>query len=72
MAVAGIALGALAVIISLAFIAVLVNVFDDVGGVDYLDCVADAGSDQTAVDGCAEQLRERVQEQFSVTPTPTR
>jgi Domain of unknown function (DUF4190) len=71
-ALAGIVLGALAIVVSLAFIAVWVGIFDEVGGTDYLDCVADAGSDTTAVEGCADQLRERVEGQFSVTPSPTR
>ena len=71
-AFAGIVLGAFAVVVSLAFIAVWVGMFDQMGGNDYLDCVAGAGSDRTAVEGCANQLRDRVEEQLSVTPTPTR
>ena len=70
-AVAGITLGALAVVISLAFIAVWVGMFDDVGGNDYLDCVARAGSDRTAVEGCADQLRNRIEDKFSVPASPT-
>jgi hypothetical protein len=70
-AIAGITLGALAIVVSLAFIAVWVGIFEEVGGTDYLDCVAGSGSDPAAVEGCADQLRERVEGQFSVTPTPT-
>lgn len=70
-AIAGIALGALAIVVSLAFIAVWVGIFDEVGGTDYLDCVAGSGSDPAAVEGCADQLRDRVEGQFSITPTPT-
>jgi hypothetical protein len=69
-AIAGIALGALAVVVSLAFIAVWVGIFAAVGGTDYLDCVADAGSDGTAIERCADELRDRVEDQFRVSPTP--
>lgn len=68
-AIAGIVLGALAVVVSLAFIAVWVGIFDAVGGTDYLDCVADAGSDSAAIERCADQLRDRVESQFSVSST---
>ena len=71
LAIAGTVLGALAVIASLAFIPIWMGVFSEVGGTDYLDCVARAGQDRNAVEGCADQLRERVENQFSVTPTPT-
>ncbi|MET4432113.1 MULTISPECIES: DUF4190 domain-containing protein [unclassified Mycolicibacterium] len=71
-AVAGIALGALAIVVSLAFIAVWVGIFNEVGGADYLDCVANAGTDRTASEACADQLRDRVESRFSVAPTPTR
>ena len=71
-AIAGIALGAVAVVVSLAFIAVWVGIFNEVGGTDYLDCVADAGSDQAAVERCADRLRDRVEDQFSSPATPTR
>ncbi len=71
LAIAGTVLGALAVIASLVFIPIWMGVFSEVGGTDYLDCVARAGQDRNAVQGCADQLRERVENQFSVTPTPT-
>jgi hypothetical protein len=70
-AIAGVLLGVLAVIVSLVFIPIWVGVFSEVGGTDYLDCVARAGSDPKAVEGCASQLQERVETQFSITPTPT-
>ena len=71
LAIAGTVLGALAVIASLVFIPIWMGVFSEVGGTDYLDCVARAGQERNAVQGCADQLRERVENQFSVTPTPT-
>ncbi len=70
-AVAGIVLGALAVVVSLAFIAVWVAIFDEVGGTDYLDCVSRAGSDSEAIDGCIGNLRDGIEGQFSVSSTPT-
>ena len=68
-AVAGIVLGAVAVVVSLAFIAVWAGVFREVGGTDYLDCVSRAGSDQQALDGCIDQLTDRVDGQLSTTPS---
>lgn len=70
-AIAGIVLGALAVIVSLAFIPIWMSVFSDVGGTDYMDCVSRAGSDPKAVEACANQFRDRMESQFSVTGTPT-
>lgn len=70
-ALTGTLLGALAVVVSLAFIPIWMGVFSEVGGTDYLDCISRAGSDQDAVDGCANQLRERMENQFSITVTPT-
>jgi hypothetical protein len=45
------------------------GVFREVGGTDYLDCVSRAGSDQQALDGCIDQLTDRVDGQFSTTPS---
>ena len=70
-AIAGVLLGVLAVILSLVFIPIWMGVFSEVGGTDYLDCVASAGSDPRAVEGCADRLRERMENQFSITVTPT-
>ena len=70
-AVGGIALGFLAIIVSLAFIAIWYGVFEEVGGSDYVDCLSKAGSDQQAVQQCADQFRDKVEDQFSITMTPT-
>lgn len=73
-AIAGIVLGVLSIIEALVVIALSVWVFNEVGGTDYIDCVARAGSDQEAVQRCAEQFERRVEDQFSVTittPVPT-
>ena len=70
-AIAGIVLGFLAIIVSLIFIPIWIGVFRQVGGTDYLDCVSRARSDQQAIQTCADQFRERVENQFSITVTPT-
>ncbi len=70
-AIAGIVLGALAIIISLAFIALWTTVWKDAGGGDYIDCMEKAGSDQVQQQRCADQFRHNVQDRLSVTLTPT-
>ena len=70
-AIAGIVLGFLAIIVSLIFIPIWVGVFDQVGGSSYVDCLSNAGSDNQAVQRCADQFRDRIQNQLSITVTPT-
>lgn len=70
-AIAGIVLGFLAIVVSLVFIAIWIGVFEEVGGTDYVDCLNKAGNDATAIQNCADQFRDRVEDQFSVTITPT-
>jgi len=57
--------------VSLVFIPIWYSVFEDVGGTDYVDCVAKAGQDAQAIQKCVDQFRDRVETQFSVTITPT-
>jgi hypothetical protein len=71
-AIAGIVLGFLAIIVSLVFIPIWIGMFDEMGGTDYVDCVSKAGQDPDAIQKCADQFRERVENLFSVTITPTR
>ncbi len=75
-AIAGIVLGMLAIVLGLVFIPIWYSVFEGAGVTDYVDCVAEAGSDQEAVQQCANQFQERVEDKFSVTLTtpapPTR
>ena len=71
MAVAGIVLGFLSIIEAVVLIALAVWGFGEVGGGDYIDCLSRAGNDQQAVQQCAEQFQQRVEDQFSVTLTPT-
>ncbi|MGV0850071.1 DUF4190 domain-containing protein [Mycolicibacterium phlei] len=71
-AIAGIALGVLSIIVSIVVIWLAVWGFTEIGGTDYIDCVARAGNDQEAVDACMREFEQRVEDQFSVTLTPTR
>jgi hypothetical protein len=69
-AIAGIVLGVLAIIVGLAFIAIWTEVWKDVGGGDYIDCMEKAGSDHSQQQRCADQFRQNVQDRLSVTLTP--
>ena len=70
-AVAGIVLGLLSIIEAVVIIGLGVWGFQEVGGTDYLDCMSKAGSDQEAMERCADQFRDRVEDQFSISLTPT-
>ncbi|MGV0837023.1 DUF4190 domain-containing protein [Mycolicibacterium thermoresistibile] len=70
-AIAGIVLGALAVVVGLASIAIYVAVFNEVGGGDYVSCVREAGNDSAALQECEDRFRDRLEDQFDVTLTPT-
>jgi Domain of unknown function (DUF4190) len=70
-AIAGIVLGFLAIMVSIAAIGLAIWGFSEVGGTDYIDCLSRAGNDQQAVQQCADEFRERVETEFSVTITPT-
>jgi hypothetical protein len=69
-AIAGIVLGALSVVAGIAFIWIIVGFFHNVGVDSYWDCYTKANSDQ-ARQQCADQFRQHVETQFSVTLTPT-
>jgi hypothetical protein len=47
------------------------KMFHEVGGGDYMDCISQAGNDQQAVQDCADEFTQRVENQLSVTVTPT-
>ena len=68
-AIAGIVLGILSIIEAVVVIALSVWAFNEVGGTDYVDCLSKAGSDQDAVQRCADQFQDRVENQFSITVT---
>ncbi|MGA9493317.1 MAG: DUF4190 domain-containing protein [Mycobacterium sp.] len=69
-AIAGIVLGALAIVVGLAFIAIWTTVWKDVGGGDYIDCMQKAGTAKFGQQQCADQFRHNVKDRLSVTLTP--
>ncbi len=72
-AVAGIVLGILSIIEAIVVIGLFVWGFGEVGGTDYVDCLSRAGNDQQAMQQCADQFTENLEDQFSITittPTP--
>ena len=71
-ALAGIILGVLAIIAGLFFIAIWVGMFKEVGAGGYFDCLQQAGQDRTAVQECADEFRQSVENKFSDQVTPTR
>jgi hypothetical protein len=71
-AIAGIVLGFVAIIASLIFIPIWIAIFNAIGVTDYTECLVRAGSDQEAVQRCADQFQEHIENQFSITVTPTR
>jgi hypothetical protein len=70
-ATAGVVLGFLAIIVSLVFIPIWVGIFNEVGGSNYVECLSNAGSDEQAIQQCADQFRDRLETEFSITITPT-
>ncbi|GAB5898829.1 DUF4190 domain-containing protein [Mycolicibacterium mageritense] len=75
-ATTGIVLGFIAMVISVAFVVVYFTVgahwFNEVGGRDYVSCLQEAGNDQAAQQQCEETFQKRLEDEFGVTPTPTR
>lgn len=70
-AIAGVVLGALAIIVGLAFIALWATLWKESGGGDYISCMQNAGSDQVEQQHCADQFRQNVQDRLSITLTPS-
>jgi hypothetical protein len=68
-AMAGIVLGFLSIIEAVVVIGLMVWGFNEVGGTDYIDCINQAGSDQEAVQQCADQFTDSLETQFSITVT---
>ena len=69
-ALAGIVLGALAVVVALTFIAIWYGAWSDIGGNDYFDCVSRAGNDPTKVERCANQFQDHLESRLSIQVTP--
>ena len=70
-AVAGIVLGALALLGHVLFLILWVFVFKEAGIGDYVGCMQKAGSDQYQQQQCEQQFNQHVEDKFSVTLTPT-
>jgi hypothetical protein len=70
-AIAGIVLGVMAVIVGLAFAGIWIAFWKEAGGNDYLACLQKAGPNHALQQRCADQFRDKVQNQFGVTLTPT-
>ncbi|OBF41307.1 DUF4190 domain-containing protein [Mycolicibacterium peregrinum] len=75
-ATAGVALGAIACVVSLVFVGIWVYFgqrwFDDVGGRDYVHCMQRAGDDTVAQQRCEKEFERRIEDSFGDTPTSTR
>lgn len=67
-AMAGIVLGFLSIVAGLVFVAIYFLVFRQVGG-NYIDCMNKAGNDTSAKQQCADEFRQHLETQFSVTLT---
>jgi uncharacterized protein DUF4190 len=70
-AVAGIVLGFLSIIEAIVVIGLFIWGFGEVGGTDLVDCLNRAGSDPAAQQECSDQFTQNLEDQFSITVTPT-
>jgi hypothetical protein len=66
-ATGGIALGGLAVAIGLLFTAIWFNVYEEVGGDDYVSCLQNANHDNNAIKQCEDHVKDRIQKKFGIT-----
>lgn len=71
-ALAGIVLGALSILVSIAAIVLTVQFAKDVGAGDLYDCLQQAGNDSAAQQACQQQFQRSLEDQFSVSLTPSR
>ena len=71
MAIGGIVLGVLGIIVSAVVIAVGVWGFNKFGGQDLVDCMRQAGNDTAAQQQCQDEFRGNLENQLSITLTPT-
>lgn len=65
---AGIGLGALAVVVGVAFVPIWIGFFTEAGMGDYVRCMEQAGSDRTTQVQCEKTFRERVERDYGLTP----
>jgi Domain of unknown function (DUF4190) len=69
-AIVGIALGFLGIVLGLAWIPIWVAIFNQIGASSYIDCLSKAGNDSAKIQQCADQFRQHLQQQYSITLTP--
>jgi hypothetical protein len=67
---AGIALGALAVVVGIVFVPIWAGVFTDAGFGDYVGCMREAGTDRDAQVRCEHTFRDKVEQDFNITVGP--
>lgn len=66
-AMTGIILGALAVVVSLAFIAMYVGIYNRYGGQELLSCIQAAGNDSDRAQQCMDEFQQRIESQTGQT-----
>ncbi|GAA5046352.1 DUF4190 domain-containing protein [Nocardia callitridis] len=70
MAITGLILGVLGLVGAVLITIVFWSFFEDSGGKDYLDCVRQAGSDQSKLDQCEHDWTDQIDNKINVTPAP--
>lgn len=68
MATAGIVLGVLAIVASLAVLALGLTLFKDAGLSDYVACIRDAGGDQARTEQCSTEFQQRLEDLNTTAP----
>jgi hypothetical protein len=67
-ALAGVGLGVVAVVASVAFVVVWAIAWRDAGGSQYVDCAMRAGNDQKAVQACTDKWLNQIRGEMDVSP----
>lgn len=70
-AMAGIILGFLGIVVGVVAIALTVVFAREVGAGDLFECLQQAGNDTEAQQQCQDQFQRKLEDQFSVTVTPS-
>jgi len=63
---AGIGLGALAVVVGVAFVPIWIGFFSEAGMGDYVRCMQQAGTDRAAQTQCENTFRERIERDYGL------
>lgn len=70
-AIGGVVFGVLGIVVSAVLIAVGVSMFKEYGGTDLVDCLSNAGNDRAAQQQCQDEFTSNLENQLSITVTPT-